>query len=217
MSDTHDESDRGDQKSLAVHWRMIISVLVVAHLIAVLIPPFALQSVGPAGSSPVADIFHRVFHPYIEVAFLDHGYAFFAPNPGPSHLIRARMTFDDGRESLEQTFPNLRDQWPRLLYHRHFMLSEQLNSQYAPPELPAEVRDDPFIVARWRARRDEYELKWRGFEEHLRRKHNAADVKLTRVRHRMIDVFEVADERKRLDAADTFIDLREDGSVGETP
>lgn len=217
MSDRQSNGDPQATGSLSVHWRVIISVLLLGHLIAILIPPFSLQSAGPAGSSPASDALHRVFHPYIQAAFLDHGYAFFAPNPGPSHLIRARMTFADGREPVEETFPDLKAQWPRLLYHRHFMLSEQLNSQYQPPELPGELRSDPIIMEDWRLRRDAYELKWRGFEDHLRQKHNADEVKLTRVRHRMIDVFEVVDQRKRLNAPDTFIDLREDGSTGETP
>ena len=37
-----------------------------------------------------------VFRPYLEAAYLDHGYAFFAPDPGPSHLVRYELEFDDG-------------------------------------------------------------------------------------------------------------------------
>ena len=127
------------------------------------------------------------------------------------------MTFTDGQKPVEEMYPDLEAQWPRLLYHRHFMLSEQLNSQYQPPQLPSELQADEAIMKDWRTRRDAYELKWQSFQEHLRHQYNADEVKLTRVRHRMIDVFEVVGEHKRLDDPDTFIDLREDGSAGETP
>ncbi|MBC8352414.1 MAG: hypothetical protein H8E66_10530 [Planctomycetes bacterium] len=165
----------------------------------------------------------NTLRPYIDFAFLNHGYAFFAPNPGPSHLIRARIEFEDGREPIEETFPDLDEQWPRLLYHRHFMLSEQLNAQYQPPQLPLEIRQEPELAERWQTARRMYELKWRSFKQHLEAKHEASHVTLTRVQHRMIDVFEVGEQNKPLDAPDTFYDLREDGfvpqveSTGVTP
>lgn len=215
MADDTPQNKPRDKFALALRWRILISVLLVIHVTAIALPPLALQSSGPMGSSPIVDLLLEKFRPYIDVTFLNHGYAFFAPNPGPSHLIRARITFDDGRPPVEEIFPDLTRHWPRLLYHRHFMLSEQLNSQYEPPELPPELQQDPIIMEGWLARRTSYERKWRSFEEHLRAKYNATNVELTRVRHRMIDVFEVADEGKPLDAPDTFIDLREDGALGE--
>jgi hypothetical protein len=69
----------------------------------------------------------RPFRAYIGVADLNHGYRFFAPNPGPSHLFRYRLSFNDG-STREGHFPNRDEHWPRLLYHRYFMLSENLNT-----------------------------------------------------------------------------------------
>ena len=211
MSDPKHSVKLSERPPIALRWRIGISLLLLIHITAIAIPPFSLQTSGPAGTSPVADFLMRTFRPYIDVAFLNHGYAFFAPNPGPSHLLRARITWEPPREPVEETFPDLQEQWPRLLYHRHFMLSEQLNAQFEPPELPQELQQDREILARWSMRRQLYELKRQAFINHLRAKHGTADVELTRVRHRMIDVFEVRDQQKSLDARDTFIDLRETG------
>ncbi|MDA1052755.1 MAG: hypothetical protein O3C40_20060 [Planctomycetota bacterium] len=194
-------------------WRVIISLLLIAHLVAIFMPPFMLQASGSGGTSPIGELVMNALLPYIDMAYLNHGYAFFAPNPGPSHLVRARIEFDDGRQPVEETFPDLDEQWPRLLYHRHFMLSEQLNAQYQPPQLPPEISQEPELAERWQTARRMYELKWRSFQEHLTAKHDASYVTLTRVEHRMIDVFEVGEQNKKLDAPDTFYDLREDGFV----
>jgi hypothetical protein len=190
--------------------RVVISLLLLTHLAAIFLPPFSFQASGPFAASPLADPLARLMRPYIDLAFLNHGYAFFAPDPGPSHLIRAEIEFAEGREPIAETFPDLERQWPRLLYHRHFMLSEQLNSQFVPSQPPSGMESEPEQIERWRLDRRMYELKWKSFENHLRAKHNAASVKLTRVRHRMIDVPEFQDDGKRLDDPDTFIDLRED-------
>ena len=192
-------------------WQFIISLLLVVHVAAIFMPPFMLQASGSGGASPIGAMVMNTLRPYIDIAFLNHGYAFFAPDPGPAHLVRARIEFDDDREPIEETFPNLDEQWPRLLYHRHFMLSEQLNAQYQPPQLPPEISQEPELAEQWQTARRMYELKWRSFKEHLEAKHDAPYVTLTRVEHRMIDVFEVGEQNKKLDAPDTFYDLREDG------
>lgn len=194
-------------------WRVVISLLLIVHLVAIFMPPFMLQAGGSGGTSPIGKVVIDVLQPYIDIAYLNHGYAFFAPNPGPSHLIRARIEFDDGREPIEETFPDLDKQWPRLLYHRHFMLSEQLTEQYQPPQLPQEISQDPELAKRWQIARQMYELKWRSFQTHLEAKYDAPYVTLTRVQHRMIDVYEVGEQHKKLDALDTFFDLREDGFI----
>lgn len=201
--------------TLPPKWRILLSALLALHLLAIFTPPFMLQASGPGGTSPIGEVVMNTLQPYIDVTFLNHGYAFFAPNPGPSHLVRARMEFDDGREPFEETFPNLEEQWPRLLYHRHFMLSEQLTAQYQPPQLPQEISQEPELAERWQVARRMYELKLRSFREHLESKHSAPHVTLTRVQHRMIDVYEVGVEKKKLDAPDTFFDLREDGFISQ--
>ena len=199
--------------TLPAKWRAVLSLLLIVHIVAIFMPPFMLQATGPLGPSPIGEAVMNTLRPYIDIAFLNHGYAFFAPNPGPSHLVRARIEFDDGRPPIEETFPDLDTQWPRLLYHRHFMLSEQLTARYQPPQLPQEISREPELAEQWQTARRMYELKWRSFVEHLAAKHNAPYVTLTRVQHRMIDIFEVGEQHKRLDAPDTYYDLREDGDI----
>jgi hypothetical protein len=68
-----------------------------------------------------------VFRPYVEGMSLANGYRFFAPEPGPSHIVRYELTFDDG-STREGFFPSREANKPRLLYHRYFMMSEFLNT-----------------------------------------------------------------------------------------
>ncbi len=112
--------------STSVRWsvrvRILISAAIVYHLAAVFIGAW----IGSPPTSPFADQVARPFRAYINLADLNHGYRFFAPNPGPSHLFRYQLTFDDG-STQDGFFPNRAEHWPRLLYHRYFMLSENLN------------------------------------------------------------------------------------------
>ena len=102
--------------------RILLSILLVLHLCAIVVAPLAV--------APASILNHRgwqLFRPYLEIAYLNHGYHFFAPEPGPSHLIRYELEMRDGSRR-QGVFPNLEEHRPRLAYHRHFMLSEFLNS-----------------------------------------------------------------------------------------
>lgn len=148
--------------------------------------------------------------PYIEAIYLNHGYAFFAPDPGPSHLLVARLEFDDGRESLVLTYPDLDQHWPRLLYHRHFMLSEHLHGAFAPERAPPEIADDPAQRDAWQFTRRRYEKRLAAAEHHLRSRYGADRVQLTRVEHLLLAPLEVIVDGKRLDDPDTYVELSED-------
>jgi hypothetical protein len=182
-------------------WKYVVSLLLLVHLSAVFAPPFFRATQTPLGArSPVATEMHSVLEPYINLMFLDHGYAFFAPGPGPSHLIRFRVEYDDGTPAVEQVFPDLQRHWPRLLYHRHFMLAEQLHGDYVtpiPPDRPERGADEPTDVwtrrladwedekARWQWARDRYETKWKSYENHLLRHFGGDRVSMVRVEHRL--------------------------------
>src|SRR5262245_23605022 len=86
--------------TLSRPWRRVISVVVLLHLTAVALAPFAFASTSPGVRSPVAAELMRWFRPYIQFAFLDHGYFFFAPNPGASHLLRCRAKTADGNTTV---------------------------------------------------------------------------------------------------------------------
>lgn len=140
--------------------RRIISVGLVLHLAALFIAPLAV-----APTSPLWQRAWTVFRPYLEVMNLNHGNHFFAPEPGPSHLVHYELRFDDG--CVEQgIFPNAQQHQPRLRYHRHFMLSEFLNNL---------AIDD--------SRREQFESVTHSYAEHLRHEHHAAEVKLSLRRH----------------------------------
>jgi hypothetical protein len=133
------------------------------HLAAVISAPYSLSR--PA----LAEDLRAVFRPYLQACFLDHGYQFFAPEPGPSHLVRYEIKLADGSRK-EGVFPNLQEHWPRLLYHRHFMLSEFVNGLYAPPEAPA-------------AAQAQFKAYSKSYAQHLLRDHNADEVTLHLRRH----------------------------------
>jgi len=106
--------------------RLLASLLLFFHVTALV--------VGPAAVPPSSLLLQRIwefYRPYLEAAYLNHGYQFFAPAPGPSHLVRYVVEMPDGSRR-EGIFPNLKKEQPRLLYHRYFMLSERLGS--VPPD-----------------------------------------------------------------------------------
>ena len=204
----------------------IVLVLIGFHMLAVLAEPLHFFSRSEVQTSPEFGALRRTLAPYVEWLYLDHGYFFFAPNPGPSHLVAAKLISNpatgtspsanltgnltanltgnltgnlstgglgpiptgpvstgasvtpspDSEErnrarNLDRTvasesqfpngeidylFPDRTRQWPRLLYHRYFMLSEFYNNVFAPSELLEEDRQDPVFVARWAQDREFY-------------------------------------------------------------
>ncbi|MFN9984742.1 MAG: hypothetical protein ACK52S_04230 [Pirellula sp.] len=172
----------------------IVLVLIGFHMLAVLAEPLHFFSRSEVQTSPEFGALRRTLAPYVEWLYLDHGYFFFAPNPGPSHLVAAKLIrtgpipagpvstgasvtpSPDSEErnrarNLDRTvasesqfpngeidylFPDRTRQWPRLLYHRYFMLSEFYNNVFAPSELLEEDRQDPVFVARWAQDREFY-------------------------------------------------------------
>ena len=196
---------------LRLTWRIALSFLLLVHLAAVFVPPFRFAtSSGPGLASPFAEPLMQVLRPYVELLFLDHGYFFFAPNPGPSHLLRARLEFADGGPPEELTFPDRNRQRPRLLYHRHFMLAEQLHSDFIPLQPPPEVAGDASQAARWQQTRQAYEARRKSFEDHLRSTYGASKVTLTRLEHTLYGPAAFQNEAKPLNAADSYRELSDE-------
>ena len=208
--------------------KAVISLLLIFHLTAVFIAPFAFACNSRGSTSPLADTVYRTLHPYIAVLFLDHGYFFFAPNPGPSHLVEYKLEFADGKPSLEGRFPDLATERPRLLYHRHFMLSEDLHNSFAPEEAPPEPSPPPLTagateraqyqlqrtayertLANWQRQRKRYEAMRASIEQHLIHEQGAKSVTLTRVEHRppWPDEFDLLGHK--LNAAESYTKLSE--------
>ena len=151
----------------------VVLLLVGFHLLAVLAEPLHFFSRSEVQTSPEFAALRRTLAPYVEWLYLDHGYFFFAPNPGPSHLVAAKLAANPGTSTTQTgtaeanenelsmgeiayLFPDRTRHWPRLHYHRYFMLSEFYNNVFAPAELLEEDRQDPEFVARWTQDRQFY-------------------------------------------------------------
>jgi len=212
----------------SVKTRLFASALILLHVTAVFWPPFTAATQTDNGSSPFAEGIMAWLRPYTSFMYLDHGYAFFAPNPGPCHLVHYKVEFADGRPPVEGVFPNLKEEQPRLFYHRHFMLSEELQKAFIPPEPPesqplpsnvtqsarrememAEQRELAEQKSIWKHRRERYEQLRKSMEDHLLAKHGGSKVTLTRRQHRLLVPSEFLLKGERLDLPETYIDLPE--------
>jgi hypothetical protein len=112
--------DETPPSSWSVRARLVASVLIALHLAAVVAAPLA----GPPPSSELERAFGSLFEWYQQAAFINHGYRFFAPDPGPGQVVRVEYDLPDGT-SRSETFPD-RAIWPRLYYHRHLILAAYL-------------------------------------------------------------------------------------------
>jgi hypothetical protein len=141
-----------------------INCWLVYHLAAIVIAP---ASVPP--SSLLEQSTWLGVQPYVQTLFLNHGYHYFAPEPGPSTLLAYVARREDGTE-VNGRIPNF-DIKPRLLYHRHFMLTEFYG--FVPSEL---------------------EEAWtKSYARHICRKYHAAEVSLSRLRHYIPSMPEVVE------------------------
>jgi hypothetical protein len=191
----------GTAVTLSPAVQIAASLAIGLHLLAICLAPLAMATRSSVGPSPVIAPLFRTFQPYIDAANLNHAYFFFAPNPGPSHIVRYDLEFPAGREAKSGEFPNKQQNWPRLLYHRHFMLSESLYERFAPPEFPAEPtsRDESKQAVReynrqleqwqrskadWEAARARYVALRKSVENHLLVTNEAESVRVHRVEHR---------------------------------
>lgn len=150
------EAPRGTARTIGY---ALVSIWLLYHLAGIVIAPW---SVPP--SSRLVQSSWRFFAPYVQILFLNHGYHYFAPEPGNSTLVGYVLEMPDGRQETGR-IPN-RGIWPRLLYHRHFMLTEFLASSdnYRPV-----VRE---------------ELQ-KSMARELCREHGAIRVTLTKVTHKL--------------------------------
>lgn len=104
--------------------RIAVSIALIVYLFIVIAAPAASH---PDSQSELTRPVAKTLRPIHESLYLGHGYRFFAPNPGPSHIVQYSLQSEDGTKT-EGRFPDRDQHWPRLLYHRWFMLSESLYS-----------------------------------------------------------------------------------------
>jgi hypothetical protein len=174
--------------------RLLFSILIIGHLLALILPPLSVQTRGPAGQSPSVSTALEWVEPYSQLLYIDRGYAFFAPDPGPSHLIQVAITNPDGQR-IERRYPDLDQQWPRLLYHRHFMLSEFLHEIYHPPGPPEELQNaNPQEAKYWSLSRSRYERIRKSIIDHLRHEYPGDSVAIARIEHLLPNLLDYQQE-----------------------
>lgn len=191
--------------------KALVSIFIVYQLLAIVAEPFQFFTRSSRGTSPLSDAIRWPVGPYIEFAYLNHGYFFFAPEPGPSHLIDCTFERDDGRIVTVQ-YPDRKAQWPRLLYHRHFMLTENLHQLWQEPfdskllaqDLPPGERE--YLLA-WKAAREQFERVRDSMGNHVAVKFGAEAALVERVEHRLPTDQDVFRERKRINAKEFYVTL----------
>lgn len=99
--------------------RVILSCLIIGYLFLVLLGPLS----NPVASANLTGPLAKKLRPLHQAIFIGHGYRFFGPDPGPSHILEYQIRTDEGTEIVGR-FPDRDVHWPRLRYHRWFMLSE---------------------------------------------------------------------------------------------
>lgn len=103
--------------------RGLVSLCLVYHVLAMFVSPWAVPP-----TSELAVMVQRCVAHYQTLLYLNHGYRFFAPDPGPASVVEYQIERTDGSR-LQGLFPDrqaINRDYPRLNYHRWFMWSETL-------------------------------------------------------------------------------------------
>lgn len=111
---------RAGRPALAI--RVALTVFIIWHFTGVFLAALCV----PTSSELVLNIAQRrPMQWYLDALYMNQGHSFFAPDVGPGHLIRYQLLDQSGREIEKGEFPSRKEHWPRLLYHRYFMLADQ--------------------------------------------------------------------------------------------
>ena len=196
--------------------RRFASIIILTHLTAVVVAPWS----SPPPAPLLAETAARVFAPYQAATYINHGYRFFAPNPGPSHIVRFEAKRADGK-TVSGQLPDTVRNWPRLLYHRHFMITETLYSYWSSIEtIPPDVevtKEQRALVDRQNAfPQQQVDELAEGIANQLIRKLEVETVQLKLVEHAIPYPQDVLDG-KPLNAPDLYIELADLGKFPRQP
>ncbi|MCP4193270.1 MAG: hypothetical protein GY768_21880 [Planctomycetaceae bacterium] len=191
--------------------RAIVSILIAVHLLAVFAAPWSSPPPAPMLAQEVS----QLLLPYQVGAYLNHGYRFFAPDPGPSHIVRYEITMPDGSQKVGR-IPDPDQHWPRLLYHRHFMMTESLFSNHSrinndpPLDLMNELEREQWSFNNLRAQ-NLTRLMSQGIANQLLNQYDGERVQLYLQRHEI--PFPAAIQRGELELDDPslYVDLADLG------
>lgn len=117
------------ENSLSPALKRVVSCALLLYLLVLILGPLS----NPVGSDHLTRPLAKKVDPLHRALFLGHGYRFFGPDPGPSHLVEFEITKSDGT-TIRGKFPDREDlstSFPRLQYHRWFMLSETIWTEHS--------------------------------------------------------------------------------------
>ena len=142
--------------------RLLVTVALLWHLAAVFM---AALSVPP--SSPLASVIaQRGMQWYLDMLAMNRGHHFFAPTPPAGVLVRYELVDADGKTIIGE-FPNKKEYWPRLRYHRHFMLADQASVESEDANV-RKVATEKYLKA---------------YARHLLRAYDGEQIRIKRVIH----------------------------------
>lgn len=161
----------------------LVSVALVWHLTSQLVAQLSAQPASRLETSMVG-----LFAPYFEVFDVGHAYRYYAPEPGPTPIVLAKLRYPDGREE-EIRLPD-RGLTPRLRYQRHLNLANHLYNDFVNTRARGRSHDgspSPAVEegsGRWAA----------SYARHLSRSHPGCEtIALYATRHLLPDLEEVAE------------------------
>ena len=100
--------------------RRVVTVGLIFHALAILAGVWAAH---PASDLEAA--VDRIFVPYQGLIRQGYSYRYYSPEPPPTPVVTATLTFRDGRPEQVVRIPE-RGKWPRLLYQRELNLANWL-------------------------------------------------------------------------------------------
>lgn len=147
--------------------RILVSIVLAFHVFVLFLYPLN----NSRSSATVASIAQWPgLRWYADPLYLNNGYGFFGPDPGPGMLIDYQVFDNSGEVIAEGRFPDAERIWPRLRYHRYKMLADQLDSpQFSPADNEARKR---YMLER--------------YAQHLIRKYDGQSATVEQVMHELV-------------------------------
>lgn len=193
--------------TLSRPWQFLWLGVISFHLVAVFAEPFHFFSRSPVQSGADAEFLRRATRPYAQFMFLDHGYFFFAPNPGPGHLLRVMaddaplpIPVDRFRVNPHEgvLLPDRNRDKPRLVYHRYLMFADFVNARFTPAELAPELAKDPYIQKSWSRDRAIYTQLVRAVSDKVKRETQQPYVRVDRLEREIPDRLSTLQQQVRI-------------------
>jgi hypothetical protein len=120
--------------------------------------------------------------------------------------MRFTLQNADGSQATLQ-FPDKQAQWPRLMYHRHFMLSEFLHSSHVPPPDTNLAAADQAAFRSWQNDRNRFEMIRDSYLDHVKTRYAADSATVTRIEHQLPSSQDVLENKLPLDDPRLYIEL----------